>query len=69
VYVANQALYLRPIDTLESTLIRGMEEDPRRPFFSPDGQWIGYWSGAGNQLKKIALRPLTRISLSSPVVP
>jgi serine/threonine-protein kinase len=54
VYQANQGLYLRPIDQLAATLVRGTEEGGgRNPFFSPDGQWIGFW--AGGQLKKVGL--------------
>ena len=64
VYVANQQLYLRAMDTLESTLIPGTDEDPVAPFFSPDGQWIGYWSGADGQLKKIAVSGGAPVTLS-----
>ena len=53
VYVANQQLYLKPMDTLEASPIPGTDEDPAAPFFSTDGQWIGYWSGDDGQLKKI----------------
>ena len=55
VYVANQQLYLRPMDTLESTPILGTDENPVAPFFSPDSEWVGYRSGADEQLKKIAV--------------
>jgi len=58
VYVANQRLYIRTIDQLDATPIRGTEEgeEPghaRSPFFSPDGQWIGFWQS--DQLKKISV--------------
>ncbi len=51
VYVANQGLYLRALDQLDATLLGGTEgaEDP---FFSPDGQWIGFWQSG--QVKKIS---------------
>jgi serine/threonine-protein kinase len=52
VYVANQQLYLRNLGELEAHPIRGTDEDPSSPFFSPDGQWVGYLSD--QQLKKIA---------------
>ncbi len=55
VYVANQQLYVRAMDTLDSSPIPGTDENPTAPFFSPDGQWIGYWSQVDRQLKKIAL--------------
>jgi eukaryotic-like serine/threonine-protein kinase len=59
VYTANQRLYLRLLDQLEPTPIRGTEValDPERaarsPFFSPDGRWIGFWQDA--QLKKVSI--------------
>src|SRR5436190_9903476 len=34
-------LYLRPMDSLESKLIPGTEQAVN-PFFSPDGQWLGF---------------------------
>ncbi len=55
VYVANQQLYVRTMDAPESTPISGTDDLPTAPFFSPDGQSIGYWSGVDRQLKKIAI--------------
>ena len=57
VYVAapgggRSQLYLRPIDQLEATPLPGTEE-ARSPFFSPDGQWVGFY--AGGELKKVSL--------------
>jgi len=52
VYAANRQLYLRVMDQLKATPIRGTAEG-RSPFFSPDGQWVGFW--AGGQLKKISV--------------
>ena len=56
-YVGRQAsgaqlLYLRPLDGLEAQAIPGTE-DAMCPFFSPDGQWLGFF--AGNKLKKISV--------------
>ena len=45
-------LYRRPIDQLESTLIGGTEGG-RTPFFSPDGEWLGF--EADGALKKVAV--------------
>ena len=44
VYVANYQLYLRSMDQLEAVPIRGTNESPTEPFFSPDGQWVGYFA-------------------------
>ena len=52
VYNTIQGLYLRSMDQLDAHLIPGTEASLTNPFFSPDGQWIGYWQG---QLKKIAI--------------
>ena len=57
VYVANARLYLRAMDQLEAVPIRGTEGTGnmagRSPFFSPDGQWIGFWQDG--QLKKVSI--------------
>ena len=37
---------------------------PTNPFFSPDGQWIGFWSTRNNQLQKIALTGGATVTLS-----
>jgi serine/threonine-protein kinase len=56
-YVANLRLYLRAFDQLDAAAIGGTDggglASPRSPFFSPDGQWIGFWSD--NQLKKVSV--------------
>ena len=58
-YTANQRLYLRTMDQLDPTPIRGTEVAldqagaARNPFFSPDGRWIGFWQDG--QLKKVSI--------------
>jgi eukaryotic-like serine/threonine-protein kinase len=47
-----QQMYLRPIDALDAVPIDGTD-GAHTPFFSPDGQWIGFW--AGGALKKVPL--------------
>ena len=61
-YVANFQLYLRTLDTLESSPIPGTDQ-AGRPFFSPDGQSIGYWSGG--ELKKIAVSGGVPVTLAN----
>ena len=54
VYVANNQLYLRAMDQLEATPIPGTTEGGgRSPFFSPKGQWVGFY--AGGELKKVSI--------------
>ena len=45
-----QQLYLREMDSVESKPIPGTE-GAVNPFFSPDGQWVGFF--AGGNLKKV----------------
>jgi Tol biopolymer transport system component len=49
---ATQQLYVRKLDQLEATAIRGIAS-ARNPFFSPDGNWIGFWDATG--LKKVSV--------------
>ena len=53
VYSANDQLYLRALNETEATLVRGTEGG-RNPFFSPDGEWVGFYQDG--QLKKVAIR-------------
>jgi serine/threonine protein kinase len=52
-YNTNRGLYLRSMNQLEARLIPGTEGTLTTPFFSPDGQWVGYWQDG--RLMKIAL--------------
>ena len=54
-------LYLRNMDTFESRPIAGTE-DGRAAFFSPDGKWLGFFTG--HELKKVFLSGGTPVSLS-----
>jgi len=55
IYSTPEGLFLRSDDQLEARLIGGNKEEPQSPFFSPDGQWVGYWSQADSKLKKISI--------------
>jgi serine/threonine-protein kinase len=62
VYAANDQLYLRAMDRLEAKLIPGTDDGQTRgPFFSPDGQWVGF--RAGGQLKKVLISGGTPVTL------
>ena len=56
-----QGLWLRPIDQLQATQLPGTDEG-RGPFFSPDGQSIGFW--APGQLKKVAVSGGTPVTIA-----
>jgi serine/threonine-protein kinase len=45
-------LFIRRLDTLQPRMIDNTEL-PRAPFFSPDGQWVGFFLGA--ELKKVRI--------------
>ena len=63
VYVANGQLYLRILDELRARPIQGTDEDPTTPFFSSDGESIGFWSSVDSQLKKISIAGGTPVTL------
>jgi Tol biopolymer transport system component len=55
VYSTTEGLYLRSVEALDARLIAGTDKDSIQPFFSPDGQWIGYFSQSEQKLKKVAI--------------
>ena len=68
VYSTPEGLCLRSIDELTAKPITGAEGNAAEPFFSPDGQWIGYFSVVDRQLKKISINggaPVTLCSIST----
>jgi hypothetical protein len=56
-----QQLYLRAMDSLDAKPISGAE-GATEPFFSPDGQWLGFF--AGGKLKKVSVSGGATISLN-----
>ena len=62
-YVADTRIYLRNLDEPDAKPISGTDENPSSPFFSPDGEWIGFWS-SGEALKKIRLAGGTPVTLT-----
>jgi eukaryotic-like serine/threonine-protein kinase len=69
-YVAHQGktqqLYLRAMDTLEAKPIPGTE-GAVNPFFSPDGEWVGFF--AGGKLKKISVSGGAEVTVGDASVP
>ena len=56
VYVANDQLYLRPMDQTDAVPIPGTGgTEPTLPTFSPDGQWVAFYSNRDRQFQKIAI--------------
>ena len=69
-YVATHSgtrqIFLRALDSLEAKPLAGTE-GANTPFFSPDGQWLGFF--AGGKLKKISVNggaPLTLGNVTNP---
>jgi serine/threonine-protein kinase len=54
-------LYVRRIDQFHATPLRGTE-NATSPFFSPDGQWIGFF--VGRALNKVAVGGGTAVTLA-----
>ena len=69
-YVATQGgiqqLYFRAMDSLEARPIPGTE-GATGPFFSPDGQWLGFF--AGGKLKKVSVSGGAALTLGEAVQP
>ena len=63
VYATTSGLYLHSMDRLDSRLITGTDGNSIDPSFSPDSQWISYWSSEEGKLKKAAVSGGVPISL------
>ena len=61
-------LVLRRLDELEAQVMPGTL-NARQPFFSPDGEWIGFFSFPGNKLNKISIHGGDPIVLSDATMP
>jgi eukaryotic-like serine/threonine-protein kinase len=53
VCATNGGIYLRLMDQLQGRIIPGTEGQATNAFFSPDGQWVGFWSKRDKKMKKI----------------
>jgi eukaryotic-like serine/threonine-protein kinase len=64
VYTVGNRLYRRALNQLDAYPIRGTDGRPSAPFFSPDGQTLGYWDRAAGELRRIAVGGGTPVSLT-----
>ena len=53
VYWGDNQLFVHPLDRLEEAVPLRGTEDAREPFFSPDGQWIGFHEAG--ELKRVSV--------------
>ncbi len=65
-YTANEGLALRPVDQLRAQPVPGTD-GARNPFFSPDGQQIGFY--ADGQLKRVSVSSGTPVTVTEAVNP
>ena len=61
-FVADNDLWLRPLDQMEATLVAG-SDGARHPFFSADGQWLGFQ--ADGQLKRVSVNGGVPVALGA----
>ena len=61
-YAASGNLWLRPVDQLQAVQVPGTGEGARGPFFSADGQSLGFW--VTGQLQKVAVSGGAPVSLA-----
>ena len=61
-YRSGDRLWIRELNGSEAKPIRGTEGGVR-PFFSADGQWIGYFMGANGSLRKVPVTAGAPITL------
>ena len=47
-------LFVRPLATLEATPLTGLGGNPRSPFISPDGGWVGFFDASGG-LQRVSI--------------
>ena len=58
---AGSALFLRPLDRFETSRLAGTE-GADMPFFSPDGQWVGFF--AVGRLKKVSVERGSAVTIA-----
>jgi serine/threonine-protein kinase len=58
-----QQIYIRPLNSPDPNPLPGTE-DAAHPFFSPDGEWLAFFTG--NKLMKVPLRGGSPLTICSP---
>lgn len=61
-------LFLRELSGFDTRPIPGTEQ-ATTPFFSPDGQWIGFWRAEDRTLRKVSLAGGPPIAIAQTLVP
>jgi serine/threonine-protein kinase len=68
VYVSQSKLFTRRLDEANATELPGTER-AGAPFFSPDGQWVGFYAVNAASLKKVSLQTGQVVGLCQAEVP
>ncbi|HJU43807.1 MAG TPA: protein kinase, partial [Vicinamibacterales bacterium] len=64
VYLGDGQLYLRSLASGATRVLRGtVGVDPATPFFSPDGEWVAFYSVTDGAVKKIAVSGGTSMTI------
>jgi Tol biopolymer transport system component/tRNA A-37 threonylcarbamoyl transferase component Bud32 len=66
-YTAGLGLWIHPLDQLEARPVPGAELEARSPFFSTDGQSIGYY--AAGELRRVSVTGGAPVTLTKAVNP
>jgi serine/threonine protein kinase/WD40 repeat protein len=72
VYLANNQLFLRQMNEVDAHSIPGTANNGgniTNPFFSPDGEWVGFFSVADAALKKIPISGGTAVTICKSTPP
>ena len=67
-FAGSAGLWLRPLDQTDATLVSG-SENAMNPFFSPDGQWLGFWTPDDGQFKRVSISEGAPIALGAVEIP
>ncbi|MFC1513521.1 adenylate/guanylate cyclase domain-containing protein [candidate division KSB1 bacterium] len=63
-YIANNMIYIRQLDELESTPVPGTE-NANQPFFKPDGKTIGFFDNEDGKLKRVNIDGKNLMTITS----
>jgi eukaryotic-like serine/threonine-protein kinase len=66
-YTAGQGLWLHPLDQIDARPVPGAETEARSPFFSRDGQSIGYY--AAGELRRVSVTGGAPVTITKAVNP
>ncbi len=71
VYVANNQLYIRSMNELESRPLSGtnLGRDDTTPVFSPDGKSLAFWSGSDLTIKRVPISGGAAVAICATLSP